>query len=79
MYLILLDGFRFVFVSFGIRFKFQFLAQFPMDRLLYPIMTSLTLLLSKFVLFPYRINGFASIKTNLDLLFYCVLMILALI
>ena len=43
MHLILQDGFSFVYISFGCIIKFQFLAQFPLDHLSHPVVSSLGL------------------------------------
>ena len=40
-----LDGFCFVHIPFGSMVKFQFLAQFPMDHLSHPVVSSLILFL----------------------------------
>ena len=45
MRLILEDGFWFMHISFRNMVKFQFLAQFPVDHLPHPVVSSLILLL----------------------------------
>ena len=54
VHFILLDRFGFVQIPFGIKVKFQSLAQFPADHLLYPVIPSLLLLWCQFIVFTYK-------------------------
>ena len=51
MCLIIQDGLLFVYIPFGSMVKFQFLAQFPVNLFLYPIVSSLVLFKRKFAVF----------------------------
>ena len=60
--LILQDGFWFVYIPFGSMVKFLFIAQFPVNHLLHPVVSSLILPLRYFATFAdYAIGRFVSI------------------
>ena len=56
--LILQDGFWFAHIPYGCVVKFQFLAQFPVDHLPHPVVSSLILLLSLLLLYYYSFQVF---------------------
>ena len=62
--LIFLDGFCVVHLLFVRMGKFKLLAQFPVDHLAYPVVSSLILSLHKFTAFAYYvIDRFVSVIT----------------
>ena len=58
VHLILQNEFQFMHIPFGSLAKFHFLAQFSMNHLLLPVMSSLVLFLDQFAAFTYVINNF---------------------
>ena len=64
MYLILQDGFQAVNITLVSMVKFKFLAQYPMDHFLHPVVSSLILYLHYFATFAYNMTDhFVSITT----------------
>ena len=79
MHLILWGGFCFVRIPFGRMFKFQFLAQFPVDHLPHPVMSCLAVFCTNLLhsLIIWLIVS-SLLPYNMHLLFCCFLSIFAL-
>ena len=77
---VLHDGFWFVHIPLGSMVKFQFLAQFPVNRHNHPVVPQLKLILCQFVTFFYKVIIISSLSPyNVHLLFCWILSIFTLI